>query len=144
MKDENTYIFCFENEDEADNCANVIEMRWPKSNPYCRKLEIEFKKTKKEWYITIVKLGFTIGWQTLSDRIGPKIIADLVYLQKQNLHVSFENIDDVWEKIKGNIRLCLINSIDSINIENEIKREQIYKRKLTGENDEPAVKKSRW
>lgn len=47
MKDENTYIFCFESEEDADNCANIIEMRWPKCIPYCKKLIIENKTEKK-------------------------------------------------------------------------------------------------
>lgn len=64
-------------------------------------------------------------------------------MQKKDLHISFDNLDAIWEKIHGNLKLCLINSIESMNISNEI-REENYKRKITGENDEPAVKKSRW
>lgn len=55
-------------------------------------------------------------------------------------------MDEVWDKIKGNLRLCLINSIETINIENEIKKEESYKRKFSGvgDKDEPSPKTSRW
>lgn len=140
VNDNNVFLVCFHTKEEGANFLDVVEMYWPNVNYYCSDLEVKDKK----FALVILKLGFRILYGTLKQKLGPKILKDISYLQKQNLLIEFDKQEEVIEKAKGNLRVCFNNEIPSIDIEEQAEKEQQYKARSSSSSFEPVAKKARW
>lgn len=122
-------------------------MFWPNIKIYCTKYDNEVNtEYPDEIYVAVIHLGFRLGWNTLYNKLGPKLSKTIIYMMKQNLLCNNSKKEETLAKATANLTVCLRNEIPSIDFVNEIEKENSYKRKLASDNDshEPVAKCSRW
>lgn len=138
---EQSYIFLFEEKDEADNCCDVFEMLWSNCKIICQSINLE--KREKPFCLVVIQLGFKINWSTLIDKIGSKIINDIYYFQRQVIREDINNADSFLDIVKRNLAVCFRNNVVTLDIYKEAEKELNFKKKQTS-SDEPTPKRARW
>lgn len=139
---EQSYIFLFEEKDQADNCCDVFEMHWSNCKILCTTINIE-KHSDKTYCLVVIQLGFKINWSTLLDKIGSKIIKDIYYFQRQVIREDFSNSEIFLDIVKKNLNVCFRNNVVSLDIIKEAEKELAFRAKQVT-SSEPTPKRARW
>lgn len=137
-----TYIIAFTQEKEADNLCTILTTIYPSTKIINFKHEYkgilylgntkEFEiSTNQNLYFVSFYLQFNIRLSTLYNKIGQRVWEQLVYFHTANIFRPHEDrsIETLKTKILNYIELTIHNKMHSIDILEEITKEQYFKKK---------------
>lgn len=156
-------IFTYTNAAGAENCIDIITMRYPSCSAFNFKMEFLctshrdclYATIKQDAFVCIFTFKFNIGYTTMYEKFGKYIFEQCSSMHFQNiedaghymLHLESEDIvNEFKQSIIKFLTLIHKNEIGSINITEEIKKEQERKQFGYGKStdDLHAPKKCKW